>query len=120
MSTVSERLPAPVCPTCGQPAQATTTRFGVRHDCCDLWSWDGKPLVDRATHNARIAAHNAFDPLWKGAYRQISRGTAYKLLRAELGLTKAECHMASMDATTARQVPAAVERIRARLGQEQS
>ena len=91
------------------------TRYGVRHAHCGLWSWDGKPLADRITHDARIAAHNAFDTLWKGAYRLMGRGSAYKLLRAELGLTKAECHMASMDAETARRVPGAVARIRARI-----
>lgn len=120
MSTVSERLPAPMCPVCGQPAQATTTRYGKRHACCGLWSWGGKPLTDGATHAARITAHDVFDALWRGPTKVTRRSHAYKLLRCELDIEEDECHMAQMDLATASRVPAAVERIRARLGQEQS
>ena len=118
MSTVSQRLEAPLCPACGQPAIPTTTRYGKRHACCGLWSWDGKPLADGATHAARIAAHDAFDTLWRGESRVTRRSHAYALLRDELGLAKHECHMAQMDLATASRVPAAAERIRARMKEE--
>lgn len=50
---MADETPAPICPSCGQPAKERMTRYGVRHDCCGLWSWGGKPLVDAATHAAR-------------------------------------------------------------------
>lgn len=108
---------APICPVCEKPAQLAHSPYGVKHKCCGLWSWDGKPLVDAATHIARREAHEVFDRLWKGG--TLSRGKAYKLLREELGLTEPECHMAKMDAATAQRVPTAVYAIRERLGREQ-
>ena len=87
------------------------TTYGVRDKCCGLWSWGGKPLVDRETHQARKAAHKAFDPLWKK--EGLDRGVAYSLLAEHLGISVDECHMASMDSETARRVPDIVEIIRA-------
>lgn len=106
---------APICPKCGSEAKANPTRYGTRHACCDLHSWDGKPLVDQATHDARKAAHEAFDQLWKGPQQVLSRGGAYAELQIELGLSADDCHMSLMPAETARLVPAAVALIRARV-----
>lgn len=96
-----------ICPSCKDPAETTNTKYGRRDDCsnCELWSWGGKPLSDRETHNARKAAHAAFDKLWKGG--DMTRSDAYALLAPELGLTTRECHMATMDKATALRVPAA-------------
>lgn len=107
---ISQRLPAPLCPICGQFATAEKTKYGIRHECCGLHSWGGKPLVDQATHDARRLAHVAFDPLWKEGV--MPRKKAYKALAAELGIPRKECHIALMDAATARRVPAAVATIR--------
>ncbi len=73
---------------------------------CGLWSWDRHPLADAATHEARKAAHAAFDELWKSG--AMPRGKAYALLRKELGISKDECHIKLMDENTARRVPEAV------------
>lgn len=100
----------PQCPRCGGTPERSVTRWGIRDKCCGLWSWGGKPLADGETHEARRAAHAAFDTLWKP--RRMTRGRAYRLLQAELGLSAQECHMATMDAETALRVPAAVERIK--------
>lgn len=100
----------PDCPKCGRRSMAFNTKYGVRNSCCDLWSWDGAPLVDRETHEARKAAHAAFDTLWKGG--MMSRGEAYRALQRKLGLTADECHMKIMDAETARKVPQAAQEIR--------
>jgi hypothetical protein len=43
----------PVCPRCGLTAIERETKYGIRSSCCDLWSWDRDPLVDKATHDAR-------------------------------------------------------------------
>ena len=102
-------MTAPVCPSCGKAAERQATRYGVRHACCGLHSWDGKPLVDEATHRARRKAHDAFDHLWKSG--AVRRKRAYALLREELGITSAECHMALMPRELAERVPLAVDRI---------
>jgi hypothetical protein len=70
-------------------------------------------LVDAETHEARKAAHAAFDALWKSG--RVKRGQAYKMLAEEIGLSRADCHMKIMDATTARRVVAVVPKLEARL-----
>jgi hypothetical protein len=81
----------------------------MRNECCDLWSWGDKPLVDRETHEARKAAHDAFDPLWKTG--TMTRAEAYAALRRVTGLSEKNCHMAKMSAKRASYIPAAVARI---------
>lgn len=85
---------APMCPICGDPAKISQTRYGARADCCGLWSWDYKDLTDAGTHQARIAAHNAFDCIWKKG--GISRGECYRRLAALMQMTSKECHMSIM------------------------
>lgn len=106
------KKPRPICPKCGERARRTKTQYGLRHDCkpCGLWSWGNHPLVDRATHEARKAAHAAFDPIWQSGL--VQRPVAYKALADTLGLPVAETHMKLMDAQTARRVPDAALRIR--------
>ncbi len=89
---------APVCPECGKFAKQEPGRFGLKSSCCGLWSWNGKPLVDAETHRARIAAHNAFDPLWKNG--QMTRTEAYRWLQKALRMSR-QPHMAEMTAEEA-------------------
>lgn len=96
-------MKSPVCPKCGRRAYTAKTSYGPRHACCGLWSWDGAPLVDAATHEARKAAHAAFDRLWKDGI--LSRSQAYRELAKALGLKPEDCHMKLMDAQTAGRVP---------------
>lgn len=67
-----------------------------------MHSWGLKPLVDQDTHDARIAAHNAFDALWRGG--AFSRGEGYRRLQIAMGMTSEECHMEKMSAVDARRV----------------
>lgn len=98
------------CPACGLMPVRTVTRYGTRNDCCGLWSWDDKPLVDRETHDARRAAHEAFDPLWHSG--SLSRREAYAALAWALGgMKEKKCHMARMKKETAMRVPDAVKKI---------
>ena len=111
----AEARPVPVCPTCGGTATEIRTRYGIKASCCGLWSWDRHPLVDKATHEARKAAHAAFDPVWRvpdPAYVGFSRSVAYSMLAEELGIPREECHMKMMDKDTALRVPAACAVIR--------
>lgn len=91
---------APVCPTCGNLALITATRFGARADCCGLRSWALKPLVTPETMQARSLAHATFDPIWKSG--KLSRGEAYRRLALAMGMTSTECHISVMseDQTT--------------------
>ncbi len=43
----------PTCPKCGQLAWETGTKYGIRAECCGLWSWNRAPLADAATHELR-------------------------------------------------------------------
>ena len=91
----------------------TETRYGPRNDCCGLWSWGDKKLVDADTHAARKRAHEAFDPLWKDG--TLTRSEAYRELRRVMRISEKSCHMSHMSAEMAGLVPAAVIKIRARL-----
>jgi len=106
-------MDAPICPKCGGRAIPVASRWGkVKHVCCDLWSYDGKPLVDGRTHAARIAAHAAFDPLWRED--GFGRSEAYRLLAEELGIPGEQCHMGQMTLPLLKLVPGAVFKIKAR------
>lgn len=99
----------PICPVCNEKSKLVDERFNKKYACCGLWSWGGKPLTDRETHNARIAAHNSFDPLWKTGF--MRRGKAYALLAKLLNVKEREAHMSIMPKELALQVPAAVKQI---------
>ena len=57
----------PACPLCRKEARTAATKYGLRHECCGLHSWDGKPLVSQDVHDGRQAFHKAFDGLWNRA-----------------------------------------------------
>lgn len=90
------------CPNCGAVPTVTQTRYGLRRSCCGLWAWGDSPLADAETHDARRAAHEAFDPLWQSG--RMTRSAAYAFLAGRLGLEPDACHMKQMDAPTARRV----------------
>lgn len=108
----SKDAPVVTCPTCGQEAKATATKYGVRHDCCGQRSWGGRPLATPATHAARRLAHDAFDVLWK--HEGWRRSEAYKELAQVLGIERKDCHMELMSEAQALLVPAAVTHMRER------
>lgn len=110
------RRPVPRCPTCGNQASETQTRYGLRNECCGLRSWDRYPLVSEETHTNRKAAHAAFDRLWKSGL--VKRGHAYKLLAKAMRLSKEDCHIKFMDAETAARVPLIAMTIERRLNDE--
>lgn len=117
-----------ICPSCGNPARQTETRYGLRAQCddCNLWSWDGKPLVSREVHEARKRAHEAFDPIWQNAelayspqpdteagikrVRKAMRNRAYMMLSSLTGIPEAECHMSTQcDLDKLRRIEAAAK-----------
>lgn len=58
----------------------------------------GKPFGvpgDTVTKHARIAAHAAFDELWKPMGARLTRSEAYLWMQSKMGLTAAEAHIGS-------------------------
>lgn len=105
------------CPSCGEPSEVSQTKYGRRDSCqrCGLHSWDGKPMVSQAVHDARQHCHAAFDRLWKTAHElytieeapgtperermekrlcRTQRNRAYRYISFITGLPEPECHMA--------------------------
>jgi hypothetical protein len=77
--------------------------WGCTRDGCDgriSAHRDGRPMgipTDAATRKARIAAHEAFDRLWREAKRPGARARAYRWLQQAMELSVHECHIARMD-----------------------
>jgi ssDNA-binding Zn-finger/Zn-ribbon topoisomerase 1 len=73
---------------------------------------DGKPLgtpADDETKQFRIAAHEAFDKLWKNGY--MSRGGCYSWMQKVMGLSKDEAHIGMMDKKQCRELISRVSKI---------
>lgn len=101
------------CPTCGSEAALVTGRevyphrpdlFGKKfwaHLPCKAWvgchpgteKRMGR-LAGPETRSLKMAAHAAFDPLWKSG--RMSRTKAYKWLQEQTGLSERECHIGWM------------------------
>lgn len=80
-----------LCRSCGAyvGVQAGTTIPKGRLANAELRKW-------------KIAAHNAFDPLWKSG--QFRRNTAYKLLATRMGLPVEKTHIGMFDVEQCKQV----------------
>jgi hypothetical protein len=104
------------CPYCGNAAELKTGYHVYPHrpdlahlkiwacDPCDAWVGTHKNspthaplgrLANAELRRAKMAAHAAFDPLWKSG--QMSRSKAYTLLSQKMGLTKEQTHIGMFD-----------------------
>lgn len=111
-----------LCPYCTQPAALVTgvTIYPHRSDlydkqfylCVPCHSWVGchpgteQPLgrlANAELRAAKIAAHAAFDPLWRGVGTR-KRSEAYRWLADRLGIVWKECHIGQMDVEQCRRV----------------
>lgn len=54
--------------------------------------------ADKDTRRARMAAHDAFDPLWKS--KTLRRTEAYKRLASKLNIRAEDCHIGLFDIAT--------------------
>lgn len=125
----AERLARVDCGECGKPAGLVTGEliYPLRLDlhaksywrCCACGAYvgchdgtlrpKGSPCGPE-TRAARIAAHAAFDPLWRrkavkeGVSGNVARGAGYRWLAEQLGIKPEDCHIGMMDAATARRV----------------
>lgn len=103
------------CDYCNQPAELVTGRtvyphrpdlfhkmFWVCHPCdarvgCHAKGSGREPLgrlANAELRAAKVAAHSAFDPLWRGAKNhKVARTTAYQWLARRMGLAGSQCHI---------------------------
>jgi len=116
---VSEVKP---CPYCSEPAQLVTGREVYPHRpdlyakpfwaCLPCKAWTGchpgttkrmGRIANHATRQLKMAAHAAFDPIWKSG--RMSRTKAYAWLRQQTGLSERDCHIGWMDDEQLRRIP---------------
>ena len=104
------------CPYCGSNAELKTGYHVYPHrpdlahlkiwacDPCDAWVGTHKNspthaplgrLANAELRKAKMAAHAAFDPLWKNG--QMTRKEAYKRLAEKMGLAKEKAHIGMFD-----------------------
>jgi hypothetical protein len=109
------------CPYCNEEAQLVTGREVYPHRpdlfaklfwaCLPCKAWTGchpgtekrmGRLANAETRQLKMAAHAAFDPLWKSG--RMSRKEAYAWLREFTGLQERDCHIGWMDDDQLRKV----------------
>lgn len=131
-------MPADVtCPYCNAKAALVDGRelyphrpdlrdkLGYQCAPCDAWvgchPGTDRPLgrlANAELRKAKMAAHAAFDPLWKAKQRRDgcskgrARGKGYAWLADQLGIPPSECHIGMMDVATCRRVVAICEGVR--------
>lgn len=119
----------PVCPYCRQPAKLVfgDIIYPRRHDLheklfyqcvpCDAYvgchPGTSQPLGRLANdelRRAKIAAHAAFDPLWRNG--KMKRSDAYVLLAKKLNMSTNECHIGMFDVPDCKRVIDACKEMR--------
>lgn len=132
MAAVQPQMPdqAPACAYCGAEAVLLKSSaplysgrdYGPAWACkCGGGSWvawvgchDGtyKPLgrlADQELRRAKIAAHAAFDPIWKarvkaGEKKAPARGSVYKWMAEQLGIPRDQMHIGLLDVDQCKRV----------------
>jgi hypothetical protein len=120
------RAKAP-CDYCGKPATllASSASLYEGNDFGPAWFCPCRPawvgchpgttralgrLADADLRKAKIAAHAAFDQLWRGKMRRDAcskgkaRGIGYAWLADQLGIDTAACHIGMFDVATCQRV----------------
>lgn len=108
-----KKFGVPYCPYCRGKAQLRRTQWGAIWECvpCDArvgcHRGTEKPkgtMANTALRAARMAAHEAFDPLWRAKMvrrpdvsKSKARETAYAWLAKQLGIHANGCHIAMFD-----------------------
>lgn len=113
-----------ICPYCGEAARLVDSSeisdgpsFGKVWAClpCDAWvgthpnSKRFAPvgrLADASLRHWKGEAYAAFNPLWKGATRTMTRKEAYESLRVKMGIASKCAAIGLMDAKDCKRVVA--------------
>lgn len=115
-----------ICPYCEAEAELIKDSSSVyQKDYGPLWicrpcdAWVGchpgttKPLgrlANKELRTAKVAAHNAFDPLWmrkikeQGWKRHSARSMGYKWLASKMGIRSEDCHIGMFNIEQCREV----------------
>lgn len=94
-----------ICPIHNCSLAAHDTKYGIRFQCpmagCTVVCWDGSTSTpaDYETRQARMAAHDVFDHLWKSGL--FTRKEAYKKLSKYLNIPARYTHIGLFDEKTA-------------------
>ena len=115
-----------LCPYCGKPAQLVggDIIYPHRPDLFEKRFWNCSPchayvgchpgtetplgrLADAELRKVKMAAHAAFDPLWKNG--SMSRSQAYVWLSQTLSIHPDDCHMGMFDVDTCDRVVSACQ-----------
>ncbi len=116
-----------ICPYCQGEARLVDGRavYPNRRDLWDKPVWACLPcrawvgchpdtevplgrLADSALRAAKMAAHAAFDPIWREG--RMTRKAAYRWLAAQMGIREADCHIGHFDLKQCKAVVDAVVR----------
>lgn len=111
------------CPYCGNYAKITdgkeiypkiptlAKKLFYKCDPCNAYvgchGSSDKPLGTLANtqlRGLRSSAHSAFDSLWRGGGRAMTRSDAYRWLQSEMNLSSDDCHIGQFDDTQCRRV----------------
>lgn len=118
----------PVCPYCGANAVLVHSRvvYGNGRDYGNVWVCSNYPtcdayvgvhrstnrplgrLANRRLRNAKMTAHDAFDPIWKE--KILSRSAAYGWLAEQMEIPVEQCHIGMFDVGQCRKVVQVVSR----------
>lgn len=123
--TCSGKPKAPICPYCEFSAELQVNSADLYNgkDYGPVWlcgrcaAWVGchpgthialGRLANKELRKAKMAAHAAFDPLWKTRRKRTgdkwSRKQGYKWLAEQLGIARADCHIGMFDVETCKRV----------------
>lgn len=106
-----------ICPYCGQQAEFVDSKvvygrsYGKIYLCkeCDAYvgvhKGTDKPLgrlADKELRYWKMAAHDAFDPIWQT--KKMRRNQAYKWLAGRMGLSPQETHIGMFDVEQCKKV----------------
>lgn len=105
-------MSGPTCQYCGAGAWLIGGKYGYVWKCDPCGARVGchpgtkRPLGHLANaelRSARMAAHDAFDPRWKGQPSGV-RSEAYEWLAEQLKIARDDCHIALFDLEQCRRV----------------
>ena len=126
-----KRVPpiVPVCPDCKIPAVCVDSKaiYGKHTSYGPVWACPNRPagcdcyigchprsnrplgpvLATREVRQARMRAHDAFDPMWRSG--KMGRKKAYSWLARRLGIHVNDCHIGHFDVAMCNRVVEACE-----------
>ena len=110
-----------LCPYCKVPTQFTGTGYECPSCMASVECHPGTTaamgfVANGTLRNLRSLVHDTMDVLWM--HNKLPRSEVYRRLREEMGLTKAQCHIAKFDEKQCKQALKCVNRLKKELDNE--